>query len=160
MDYQPPPLPPTPLPYATTGAPPPGESLNLAMLAGAVAAALGAVAWATLTVVTDRRFGVAAIAVGALVGYAVHRFGRGTSMKFAVAAAFWAVVGCAAGNLLSTCYVVGKLVNLGTFEVLQLLLRKGALFDALRETSSAMDVVFYIFAVVQAFRFVRRDPAL
>jgi hypothetical protein len=78
-----------------------GENLFLALLAGIVAAILGALLWMGVTVVTGMHIGYVAIGVGALVGFAVRYGGNGHGMIYGIIGALLTFVGCLGGEILS-----------------------------------------------------------
>jgi hypothetical protein len=82
-------------------------------LAGAVAALVGAGAWALVTVLTGYQIGFMAIGVGFLVGLAVQFAGKGINKIFGVMGAALALVGCLFGNYLTIVHFVGEAEGLG-----------------------------------------------
>jgi hypothetical protein len=79
---------------------PPGN-LALAILAGIVAAALGALVWMGITVASGLHVGYVALGVGAIVGYAIRLAGRGTTPVYGVIGAVLTLLGCLTGEILS-----------------------------------------------------------
>ena len=69
-----------------------------AVLAGLIAAGLGAYLWAVITIATGYQIGFMAIGVGVLVGSAVRGFGKGIEPVFGVIGTTLALLGCAAGS--------------------------------------------------------------
>jgi hypothetical protein len=63
-------------------------NLFLGILAGIIAAAIGAGVWMGITIATNMHLGLVAIAVGAFVGFAVRIAGNGTSFCSAWSARF------------------------------------------------------------------------
>jgi len=78
-----------------------GENLFLGILAGSVAAVLGALIWMGITVATGLHVGYVALGVGALVGLAVRYAGNGTGMIFGITGAVLTLVGCLGGEILT-----------------------------------------------------------
>jgi len=78
-----------------------GENLFLGILAGTVAAVLGAAIWMGITVVTGLHVGYVALGVGALVGLTVRYFGNGTGMIFGIVGAGLTLLGCLGGEILT-----------------------------------------------------------
>ncbi len=78
-----------------------GEHLILGILAGTIAAIIGAAIWMGITVATNMHIGYVALGVGALVGLAIRFVGNGTSMIFGVAGAVLTFLGCLAGEILT-----------------------------------------------------------
>jgi hypothetical protein len=78
-----------------------GENLFLGMVAGTIAALLGALIWMGITVVTGLHVGYVALGVGALVGLAVRYVGNGTGMIFGIIGAVLTLIGCLGGEILT-----------------------------------------------------------
>jgi len=131
--------------------PRPRENLAGAVLAGTVAAAVGAVVWAVITAFTGFQIGFMAVGIGLLVGIAVRAVGHGRTVVFGAVGAVLALLGCAAGNLLAGCIIVAKQQEVGIFDVLRSLDLEmasaimGALF-------SPMDLLFYGLAIYEGFK--------
>ena len=60
------------------------QNIQLAVIGGIIAAAVGAAIWAVVTVVTGYQIGWMAVGVGFIVGFAVRIFGKGISKSFGV----------------------------------------------------------------------------
>lgn len=73
--------------------------LPLALAAGLVAALVAGAAWAGLAFLTNREIGYVAWGVGLLVGFAMSRVTVRRTQTLAMAAAFLALVGLAAGKV-------------------------------------------------------------
>jgi hypothetical protein len=130
----------------------------MAALAGAAASAVSAAVWAGITALTEYQIGFMAIGVGVLVGFAVRFAGRGIDAAFRALAAFLALVGCAAGNLLAACVFFAAAHEVGVERVLEVLD-----FDLaahlMRAMFSPMDLLFYAIAVYEAWRLSVLVPA-
>src|SRR3954464_5437664 len=75
-------------------------SFALAAAAGIGAAMAGAILWGVFTYATNYELGLIAVAIGALVGFAVRRAGNGDTANFAILGALCAAFGCALGIVL------------------------------------------------------------
>lgn len=128
------------------------QNLFLGVIAGCVAAVIGAIAWALVTVATGYQIGWMAVGVGFLVGYSMKYLGKGTTLVFGVIAAVIALVGCVAGNLLTTVIMVAKQEQLSVMSLLQSL-TPSIVMDLLKETSQPMDLLFYGLAIYEAYKF-------
>ena len=73
--------------------------------------------WATLSVATGRVFPWVSILIGAIVGLAVQRYGRGLDWRFPVIAACLAWTGAYVGNLLIGIVETGRYIEAGVFSV-------------------------------------------
>jgi hypothetical protein len=78
-----------------------GDNLFLGILAGLVAAAVGAGIWMGITIATGMHVGYVALGVGALVGLAVRVAGNGTGMIFGIIGALFTLLGCLGGEILT-----------------------------------------------------------
>lgn len=73
--------------------------------------------WATLSVVTGRVFPWLSILIGALVGVAVRRYGRGLDWRFPVIAALIAWGGAYIGNLMIGIVETGRYIDADVLSV-------------------------------------------
>ena len=128
------------------------QNLSLALFAGIGAALIGASAWAMVTVVTSFQIGWMAMGVGFLVGWAVRRFGQGIDKTFGMIGAAMALIGCLAGNLLSTCVLLARELEVGLGQVL-INLDPASAMEIMVATFHPMDVLFYGIAVYAGYRF-------
>ncbi len=78
-----------------------GENIFLGILAGTLAAALGAAIWMGITVATGMHVGYVALGVGALVGLAIRFAGNGTGITFGIIGAVLTLAGCLGGEILT-----------------------------------------------------------
>ena len=136
------------------------QHLPLGLIGGLVGAAAGIAAWVGITVNTNLQIGWMAIGVGVLAGMGVRVWGRGIDRLFGLAGGVAALLGAAAGNLLSGCYfVAGKVPGATFLDVVTGLTPKLA-FDILKDLTTPLDIGFYVIAAIAAyaigFRPVRR----
>lgn len=128
-------------------------NLGMAVAAGVVAMLVGAVLWAVITVTTEFQIGFMAIGVGVLVGYAVRRFGNGTTMPFALTGAVLALLGCVLGNLFSVIGFLSKQEGMSLGDVAGFVLGNPSMaMMFMRESFSAMDLLFYAIAVYEGYK--------
>jgi len=132
-----------------------GASLARGLLAGVAAAALGAGLWALVTVATHRLWGLVAVAVGLLVGWAVRWAGRGSTPGFGVLGALVALGGCTVGNLLAMSVF---LTQKSTMTLLQVFTHPAVLGRLMKVSFSPTELLFYAIAMYEGYRFsiVRR----
>lgn len=128
------------------------QNLPAAVLAGVAAAAIGAIAWAAITVATGYQIGFMAIGVGLVVGYAVRVAGKGIDPIYGVIGAGLAALGCAVGNLLAVCGLVAGQEELALVQVLSRL-DLGLATELMVETFNPMDLFFYGIAIYEGHRF-------
>ena len=130
------------------------QNVGLAVVGGLIGAVIGAALWAVFTVVTGIKIGFMAIGVGWLVGKLAWSLGRGLSPVYGVLGAILALIGCAAGNLVSACYFLSQApdVELSFWQIIGTMNVK--LFaDLMKLTFQPMDVLFYGFALYEGYRF-------
>jgi hypothetical protein len=77
------------------------ENLLFGILAGALAAIIGAAIWMGITVMTGMHVGYVALGVGALVGLTVRFVGNGRGMIFGIIGAVLTLLGCLGGEILT-----------------------------------------------------------
>ncbi|MDZ4819621.1 MAG: hypothetical protein SGJ20_11670 [Planctomycetota bacterium] len=133
------------------------NSLVGAIFGGAIAALIGAILWAVMTVWTGYQIGYAAIGVGALVGVVVRVLGKGETPLFGIIGGTFALLGCALGNFLSavgfaTDGLVAEGIEVGYFDVLSGMTMQGAV-ELMKVTFSPMDILFYAVAAYAGFQF-------
>lgn len=135
------------------------QNLPLGVTAGAIAALLGAVVWATITVATEFQIGWMAIGVGFLVGFAVRMFGKGVSQPFGYFGAGLALVGCLLGNLLSACgFIAQQEPSAALLDVtLGVLSQPAVAAEIMRLTFTPIDLLFYGLAVYEGYRLSFRE---
>jgi antitoxin component YwqK of YwqJK toxin-antitoxin module len=131
------------------------QDLVYAIVGGLSAAIVGAILWALITVATKYQIGYMAIGVGLLVGFAVRYFGAGVDYVFGIVGAFFALLGCALGNLLSQVGFIADAQSIGYFDVLTLL-NFTTLGTIAKESFAPMDIVFYGIAAYEGYKFAFR----
>lgn len=131
------------------------QNLVLGIVGGSLAAVVGAILWATVTVATGFQIGWMAVGVGFMVGRTVGVLGKGVSRPFGYAGAVLSLCGCLIGNLLSICVIVAQQQELALSFVLTHL-NPAALPELMAVTFHPMDLLFYGLAVYQGYRFAFR----
>jgi hypothetical protein len=129
----------------------------MGLAAGLAAAAVGAAAWAVVTVITNYQIGWMAVGVGFLVGWAVRLAGKGTSTAFGVVGAALALGGCLVGNLLTGSVVVSRELGVPMTDMVARMTPAFA-FDLLAAMFSPIDLLFYGLAIYQGYRFSIAGP--
>jgi len=122
-----------------------------ALFAGIFAMLVGAVVWALVAYLTKFEVGYLAIAVGALVGFAVKKAGRGVTPVFGIMGAILAVLGIAIGKVLGVVAFVANAENMRFFEVLSML-DLAVILEVLRQSFHPIDVLFYGLAIYWGFK--------
>lgn len=131
------------------------QNFALAVPAGIAAAVVGALLWALVVYVSGYALGLMAIAVGALVGYAVRIAGKGVDQKFGFLGAICGALGWALGTALADIAMLAKLEDVAFFDALSTLGMSGttSLFMA---AADPMDLLFLGIAVYEGYRFAFR----
>jgi len=128
------------------------QNFLLAIPAGIVAAVVGAALWAAAVFVTNMEIGLIAVAVGALVGYAVKAVGKGIEPKFGILGAACAALGWGLGTVMSDIATLSHLRKIPILDAIQLLdlQRLIALVTAVFQP---MDVLFLGIAIYEGYKF-------
>lgn len=148
-----------PTTYGSQAQPPASPpNMLLAVLAGFMASVLGAVIWCGITYATHRVFGLVAIGIGFMVGYAVRYFGHGSSITYGIIGGAFSLLGCLMGNILTILAfaAIQDGVPFSTI-VLAFLANPLIVFLLLQETFSFIDVIIYGIAIYEGFRFSMAD---
>ena len=90
------------------------------VLAGIIAATLGASAWALLVAITNLELGIVAVVVGVGVGWAMKRFGGAASPGLAFTAAGLAAAGIYVGFLLASLFQGAHAIHGSVFDAYSL----------------------------------------
>lgn len=128
------------------------QKLFAGLAAGLGAAIIGAVIWAIVTVLTEHQYGLMAIGVGFLVGYAVRTFGKGIDAIFGMTGGAIALLGCVVGNFLTVLIVVSRQEGIPFLDLLTRV-TPGIIAAVLKETFQAMDLLFYAIAVYFGYKY-------
>ena len=133
-------------------APPPAGSFGKGLAVAVVAAIVGAVVWALITVESNYHVGLGAVGIGFLVGLAIERFGGG-DRRLPVAGAVIALLGCLLGDLFADAHIIASGMHIGLFDVLR---HPRMPWSYYTQTFRAFDLVFYAIAAYEGFQFGRR----
>lgn len=128
------------------------QNLPAGITAGLVAALLSAVIWAGITVATGYQIGYMAIGVGALVGFAVRRFGKGYETIFGVVGGGMALLGCLLGNMFAMIGILAKELEIPFAEVLGAMTPSRAI-ELLGAGFDFIDLLFYGIAAYEGYIF-------
>lgn len=134
------------------------ENFPLGILGGVVAAIVGAILWAIISVFTERQIGWMAVGVGFLVGYAIRLLGRGVAKRFGYIGAVCSLFGCVFGNLLTICGFIARNESVPIVNVVWAVMTHPlATGELLIKTFSPMDILFYGIAIYEGYRFAFRQ---
>jgi len=119
--------------------------------AGFIAAVVGALAWAGVTIGSGFQIGWMAVGIGFMVGYAVRTVGKGVDPVFGYVGAALALLGCLAGNLMA---MIGMYAQWKGVPILEFAAQQDAasLTKMLIDSFSLMDLLFYGIAVYEGYR--------
>jgi hypothetical protein len=128
------------------------QKLTRGILAGLIVGIVGAILWGIITVATEYQIGYMAIAVGAGVGFAIRKFGKGVDPIFGYWGAGIALLSVFIGNFLSIIGFLANAEGLGYIETLWLF-DYGYLFPIMKEAFQPIDVLFYGLALYEGYKF-------
>jgi hypothetical protein len=129
------------------------QSLPRGVVAGGVAAGLGAIIWAIVAYLTNYQIGWMAIGVGFLVGWAMRLFGKGIDKIFGLVGAALSLAGCVAGNLLMLGAVIAREESASLIEVITFMILNPAVdVELLVNTFSPIDLLFYGLALYYGYK--------
>jgi hypothetical protein len=129
-----------------------GQNLALGIVAGLVAALLGAAVWAAFSYFTGYELGLVVIAIGALIGYAIRTVGHGVDPVFGVVGAGCAAISWAIGTVLSGVAFLATQAGRPFFEVLNLL-GAGRSIQFAIDNIQFMDFIFLAIALWEGWKF-------
>ncbi len=131
------------------------QNFAAAVIVGAVATFLAAVAYGIIVATWPFSYGFAAAGIGVVIGISMQFLGRGISMKFAAVATVYTIAGCLLGNLFRV--IMEQVRGTGTSPIDPL--RNNSL-STLAEWSvsyvSLIDLVYWFVAVVAAVFLAKR----
>ncbi|GEP45118.1 hypothetical protein [Brevifollis gellanilyticus] len=127
------------------------QSFPGALIGGILGAVGGAAAWAAITIATKFQIGFMAIGVGILVGLLVRKMGRGMAPVYGIIGAVFALLGCVAGNLLTSCWFIAE-NNHEAFTSVLASLTPDIITGILSATFDGMDLLFYGIAVYEGYK--------
>lgn len=122
-----------------------------------LAAVAGAVLWAAFGYFSGMSLGLVAILIGALVGYAVRRVGKGVDRKFGYLGGAASALGWALGTWMCDIALLAKATGRPMLDVLGNIGLADSVAFAFR-AADAMDVLFLAIAVYEGYRFSLRYP--
>jgi len=128
------------------------QNFALAVPAGLAAAVVGALLWAAVVYLSHMEIGLIAVALGALVGYAVKLAGSGIELRFGILGAVCAALGWGLGTTLGDVAFLANARNMPLLDVLQRLDLHGlgTLFTLAFEP---LDLLFLGIAVYEGYKF-------
>jgi hypothetical protein len=128
------------------------QRLFMGLAGGIGVAVIAAAVWALVTVLTNHQYGLVAIGVGFLVGYAVRIFGKGVDTIFGVTGAAVSLLGCVAGNFLTVLVFVSRQKGVPFLDLLSRV-TPGVIGAVLKDTFQPMDLLFYGLATYCGYKY-------
>ena len=128
------------------------QSLMMGITGGFLGAAIGAVLWAVVTVLTKYQIGYMALGVGFLAGFGVRLLGKGVDAKFQYAGAALALAGCLAGNLMVVIIFGSMETGISVTTILSRL-TPAIVVDLYKATFNVMDILFYGLAISIGYKY-------
>jgi len=95
------------------------QSLRNAFIAGVITIAVFCALWVALTTLTNRVFPWITVLLGAMLGLAMRRAGRGVDWRFPVLAAVMSVLGALLGNIVVAASYTAETFDTGTLQILR-----------------------------------------
>lgn len=131
-----------------------GMGLPGIVIAGTVAAVVGAAIWAVITRLTGFQIGYMAIGIGVLVGVTVRVVSDRDGMEMGLLGGGLSLFGVALGNLMAACAFIAKNNdNLLFMKVLtDVLTDPGTIGRVMRGWFSIIDLLFYGLAIFAGFK--------
>jgi len=125
------------------------QSLRNAFTAGLIAVIVFCVFWVALTSVANRVFPWMTVLLGAMLGFAVRRAGRGVDWRFPTMAAVLTLLGALLGNIVIAASYTAETFNTGTLQILRAVtsMTWPVFFD---EVLTIADAFYAIFAAALA----------
>lgn len=126
------------------------QNLTKAIAAGVIAAIICSILWAAFSVYTTIQFRGMALLLGAGVGFAMRKTGKGIDTIFGISGAIISLIGCIVGNFLSVIGFLAIENNLGYFETL-LRFDYSYLGEVMISTFNIRHIFFYLVAIAVGF---------
>jgi|ERR1700677_1017650 len=131
-----------------------GDNLLLALLAGLIAAIIGAAVWTAITVATNMHLGIVAIGVGALVGFAIRIAGNGTTIIYGILGALFTAASCISGEVLAVILQGTSASN--DFWAVASHVNYSDLLTTIVSQASVMTYVIYGIGIFEGYKFAIR----
>lgn len=131
------------------------QNLPKAVLLGALASIVGAVAWGLISVATGYQIGYMAIGVGFLVGMAMRQ-GKGVTMIFGIIGAALSLLSCVMGDFFSIIGLIAKEYDISFMETLTQIDLKDVV-SLLTDNLASMTIVFYGVALYEGYKLSFRE---
>ena len=131
------------------------QNLPKAVLLGAIACIVGAIAWGLISVSTGYQIGYMAIGVGFLVGIAMRQ-GKGVTPVFGIIGAALSLLSCVMGDYFSIIGFVSKEYEISFMDALTGI-DFGEISSLMMENLASMTIVFYGIALYEGYKLSFRE---
>ena len=128
------------------------QDLAFGVLGGLIGGGIGAALWAGITYVTEYQIGWMAVGVGFLVGIGIRLFGKGIDKVFGIAGGVISIISIIIGNFLVSLGLLSKALEMRFVDVL-FEFNYSMAFELMIATFSPIDLLFYVIAVYEGYRF-------
>ncbi len=128
------------------------QNFPLAVIAGLTAAIMGAILWAGVTVASEYKLGLMALAVGYLVGQAIRIAGQGVDAKFGYLGAACGFLGCASGTVLCNIAFFAQAKSLSFAQTLDIMTPE-LLMRLVQIAFDPMDILLVGIGVYEGYKF-------
>ena len=131
------------------------QKLIPGIVSGLVVGLVGALLWAAISVLTQYQIGYMAIAIGAGVGFAIRKMGKGIDQIFGISGAVISLLSVLFGNFLSIIGLLADEIGLGYIKMLSGLdaVGYGFVFELMKKSFQPMDLLFYGLAIYAGYKF-------
>lgn len=126
------------------------QNLPKAVLLGAIASIVGAIAWGLVSVSTGYQIGYMVIGVGFLVGIAMRQ-GKGVTPVFGIIGAALSLLSCVMGDYFSIIGFVSKEYEISFMDALTGI-DFGEISSLMMENLASMTIVFYGIALYEGYK--------
>jgi hypothetical protein len=129
------------------------SNLMMGLVGGVGAMLVSAVLWGVFTYITGFQISWMSIGVGALVGFAIRKLGKGNSLVFGISGAVLSLLGCLLGNFLFYNGVIAKEWEAPFFNVLLAIsFDPATIVEIFTAAFDVRDLLFYGIAAYIGFR--------
>ena len=133
------------------------QQFSLAIMAGVIGAAVGAMVWLGISMFTNIPVGWMAVGVGLIVGVMIRVAGQGIDRAFGIVGVVLTLAGCAGGTLLAGCWLLSIQTADAGFSDMVLALTPGLVVEIFRAMLSPMNYAYYGIGTVASYWFsIRR----
>ena len=127
------------------------KNIRSAVIAGFAVAMIGSILWAVILLITGYKHSYVAMGIGALVGCAVCKYSKRSTLLLGIISAVFSIFAILLGDLLWMVLAWGNQEFLSIFETLKII-DFSAVPERMLRNSSLLDFIFYIAAIYTSFK--------